>query len=261
MSRPLFALLLTLIIAPQISACRILVVVPEGGKVITRSGAIQCAATQSCPIDVDDLLFDETFVAVPDAGYVFTGWRKDQWYFCGGKRTVCSLATHFMGKNSTLRSVLSSQQVFFLSPRFARGVESNIGHWQGEWVSSNTQSAGIVSLGLKSLSNNRIQITLELEGGLREVMGSPLLRLSASRRPNGNITFKGDADVSGIPSKITFNLDQAGKLLLSTSTMAPTEFKSIDIEGTLRGAVGFFRYSVKLSATSSSQGTITIFKR
>ena len=43
--------------------CRLEIAVPEGGKVITKSGDYECLSDQKCSIDIYDFLFKEDFVA------------------------------------------------------------------------------------------------------------------------------------------------------------------------------------------------------
>ena len=52
--------LFILLFAVSLSGCRIIIVVPEGGRVVSDSGEIDCGAGQTCVVEVQDLLFDET---------------------------------------------------------------------------------------------------------------------------------------------------------------------------------------------------------
>ena len=58
-------LFLTLLVIAVVSGCKVVVIVPEGGRVISESGAHVCNASESCEISVVDFFFDETFVAEP----------------------------------------------------------------------------------------------------------------------------------------------------------------------------------------------------
>jgi hypothetical protein len=103
-----------------IAACKIEIPVPQGGHVTTLSGEYSCAAGTTCVIDVEDILFDETFSAVPAPGYEFKHWKKRKRGFCGDKVGACHLfTTTFAGKESLL-SILASDMVFFLEPVFER---------------------------------------------------------------------------------------------------------------------------------------------
>jgi len=107
-------LLLTISIA--ITACKIEVSVPEGGRVDASSGNYICTVDQTCEIDVVDLFFDETFIATPEAGYEFRGWRKEARHFCGGLSGNCRLQTAWFESFDVLTSFLESDGVFYLRP-------------------------------------------------------------------------------------------------------------------------------------------------
>ncbi|MBN7797557.1 hypothetical protein [Parahaliea mediterranea] len=114
-----------------LSACKVRVTVPEGGSVISASGAHDCAAGKHCVIDVYDTTFDETFTAKPAQGYRFTGWRKRHGGFCGGNTTPCRLATTGFEDNSDLMQILESDQVFYLEPVFESTEPGDLGNEHG----------------------------------------------------------------------------------------------------------------------------------
>ena len=100
--------------------CQIEISVPSGGRVESESGNYSCEGGQTCSIDVVDLFFDETFVAVPDEGFSFRGWRKANRHFCGGNSRPCRLFTSGFEGNAVLEGFLDRDEVFFLVPRFTR---------------------------------------------------------------------------------------------------------------------------------------------
>ncbi|GAB3286317.1 DUF7477 domain-containing protein [Parahaliea aestuarii] len=110
----------SLLLLALLAGCKVEVLVPPGGKVITASGAYDCAAGQTCTLNIYDTYFDENFIAVPDSGYEFTGWKKGNGYFCGGNRTSCPLTTRGFPGNNNLMAVLESDTVFRLQPVFRR---------------------------------------------------------------------------------------------------------------------------------------------
>ncbi len=57
-----------------LASCKLIVTADEGGKVVSKSGSYNCNGT-SCTFDVPADGLSETFTAVPDEGYVFTGWK------------------------------------------------------------------------------------------------------------------------------------------------------------------------------------------
>ena len=88
-------------IAATLTACKVVIAVPEGGKVISDNG-FECLAGQTCVINVSDTTFDENFSAVANEGYVFEQWQEAQGYFCGGSSLACYLTTATFGGVSGL---------------------------------------------------------------------------------------------------------------------------------------------------------------
>jgi hypothetical protein len=101
-----------------IGACKIRVLVPEGGHVVSSSGSFNCPALGDCEIDVLDIYFDETFRANPESGWRFSYWSPVFRGFCGGKKGSCHLSTRGFHSNPGLISMLESDAVFYLVPVF-----------------------------------------------------------------------------------------------------------------------------------------------
>jgi hypothetical protein len=109
-----------------LTACKIVVTVPAGGKVVSEDG-FECLAGQTCEIEVTNENFDSTFTAIPAQGYTFTRWRPKPASFCGHAKTPCHLSTTGFGGNEALQGFLDSDQPFFLEPVFVR---FNLSYWQ-----------------------------------------------------------------------------------------------------------------------------------
>ncbi|MEH6634019.1 MAG: DUF5666 domain-containing protein [Halioglobus sp.] len=92
----------------------------------TQSGKYECFAGEVCMIEVTDLLFDETFIGVPDAGYSFR-WRQFPRGLCGGSQNDCHLFTSGFEGNDGLLALLASDQVFFLEPKFWTTDQPEVG--------------------------------------------------------------------------------------------------------------------------------------
>jgi uncharacterized protein YceK len=63
--------ILILISVLLLSGCKVVMTLPEGGRIASDSGAYHCAAGETCEIDVLDLFFRETFTALPEEGQLF----------------------------------------------------------------------------------------------------------------------------------------------------------------------------------------------
>ena len=100
-----------------LQGCKVEVAVPPGGRVETESGAYSCESGETCAIDVVDIFFDETFVALPDDGYTFIQWRNKYRGFCGGRDDPCYLTTTGF-PDTPLEQFLATDEVFHLEPVF-----------------------------------------------------------------------------------------------------------------------------------------------
>lgn len=117
--------LLTLTVT-ALAACKIVVIVPEGGKVVTEDG-FECLAGQTCYVEVTDDSFDSTFTAMPLAGYSFSRWKQKSPGFCVNKTAPCYLSTTSYGSNTAILDFLAGDQEFFLQPEF---VHYDLGYWR-----------------------------------------------------------------------------------------------------------------------------------
>lgn len=100
-----------------LASCRLIVEVPEGGSVESRTGNNDCSADTTCVIDVENgTAFSDTFVAVPDPGYSFSGWLEAAGHLCGGSLSPCAVEG-VSGAFTSLDIDLS------LVPRFVRDDE------------------------------------------------------------------------------------------------------------------------------------------
>jgi haloalkane dehalogenase len=111
-------LMLTALFLASVSGCKVQVQVPDNGRVTSVSGNYLCEASQTCEIEVIDLLFNETFIAEPAEGYQFDGWRREPSYLCGGRTNTCPIVTSGFEGSEVLMEILASDKVFFLEPVF-----------------------------------------------------------------------------------------------------------------------------------------------
>lgn len=91
-----------------IQGCKITQEVPAGGAIVSRTGTNDCAGGQTCTIDIPGVAFSDTFTAVPDAGYRFTGWDSG---LCGGSTSPCAL-------EGISASFTAGNNIVFLRPKF-----------------------------------------------------------------------------------------------------------------------------------------------
>lgn len=112
-------LAMILLITIAVAGCKIRIVNPNTGSVMTESGAFSCDADEACEISVVDLFFDETFMAVPQPDYYFVGWKKKDKRLCGGRLKPCHIFTSAFEDNEILMSFLQSDEEFYLQPLFS----------------------------------------------------------------------------------------------------------------------------------------------
>ena len=92
--KTIWKLLVAIAFGAALTGCKIEVPVPTGGYVTTQSGTFTCQAAQTCVIEVNDLEFDETFIAIPDSGMKFVRWEnRDRGFFGGSTNDTVRLFT------------------------------------------------------------------------------------------------------------------------------------------------------------------------
>ena len=119
-------LALLLFISIAVTGCKITVTVPEGGAVISRSGNHDCESGSVCVVEPPlGAGFSDTFTAIPEEGYVFSGWTKSDGYLCGGSDSACILE----GVPNSLTDMAIDT---FLQPVFLRS-EGELTWDEGVW--------------------------------------------------------------------------------------------------------------------------------
>lgn len=102
-----------------LAGCKVQIDVPSSGTVATVSEAIDCAAGASCTVEVNDIYFDETFIAEPASGFEFVGWKRKDRSLCGNNSDPCRLQTSGFEGNDDLTAILEDpDEIFYLAPEF-----------------------------------------------------------------------------------------------------------------------------------------------
>lgn len=127
-----------------LSACKVAVIVVEGGEVQSvRSGT--CLAETVCIHEVADTEYTERFTAVPDAGWKFVKWNSGAGFLCEGQKdTTCNLSTEGAA-GSPIEVFIDSDQMFYIQPIFVQvgfPVSAIQGSDGNEWAELN-QFAGV----------------------------------------------------------------------------------------------------------------------
>jgi hypothetical protein len=111
-------LLLLISITALMTACKLAVIVVEGGEVQS-AGSGTCVAGTICIVDVNDPNFSESFIAIPDSGWYFQKWNSGDGFFCGGAiNPTCTLSFEGNEAKKWVEDMVASSEVFYLMPVF-----------------------------------------------------------------------------------------------------------------------------------------------
>ena len=109
--------LLALFTALVLTGCRLEIIVPKGGQVTSASGNYNCGEASTCQTNISDGEFEDTFNALPNAGYRFVGWSETDSNLCEGLDSSCKLSLRTL-PISLRNRILSSSSVGRLAPIF-----------------------------------------------------------------------------------------------------------------------------------------------
>ena len=212
-NRSLYPRLLVLAItALSIMGCKVQITAPEGGQVISKSGAYQCQSGQVCTIDIHDLFFDEEFTGEPAPGYSFFEWRKVDRSLCAYKTTPCRIVSAWAQIHEVFMELLESDDVFYLEAVF-------IDDLGGSSYTGVTSQALPIALTVRDDTIIRARFTYQQLG---EIPPDPYCRhqisVDLSAPVNADGTFAVDI---GVPAQTS----DSGKLQL------------VEFEGRLSGSV------------------------
>jgi hypothetical protein len=101
-----------------VAACKLAVIVVEGGEVQSqRSGT--CVAGTICIVEVNDTNFRDLFTAVPNEGWNFQKWNSGDRLLCAESTFPgCEVSSEEAAGNSVLEALIASSETFYLMPVF-----------------------------------------------------------------------------------------------------------------------------------------------
>ncbi len=241
-----------------VAGCKIRIVVPNGGGVITVSDLVDCKAGQSCDVDVVDIFFDESFVAVPNDGFIFIGWKKAGRHFCGNKREPCDLFTSEFGGNDTLMGFLNSDEVFFLAPQFANLNNVLRGTWRGEWHNETFGSRGDMTTMIERQSNGSITITNDVDGNVFGGSNPPPVTVNIMPNADGRFSYDAIHTIQGVEARVVAELDANGILTFEIPELPLPGFDSYIASGPVTRNTIMMDYTVNFTTGSPAVGTIQL---
>ncbi len=102
-----------------LGGCKLALVVVEGGELASESGTYTCIEGSNCVIEVTGTNFNETFVAIPGAGYVFSHWLAGDSLLCGGSTDPrCVTDNRLLAGNPAAEAFIGTDATFYLLPVF-----------------------------------------------------------------------------------------------------------------------------------------------
>jgi len=117
MNKTLNAILI-LAIAAFMTACKLAVIVVEGGEVQSVASGI-CTEGAICIHQVGDTSYAETFTAIPNPGWVFKKWNSGNGFFCGDStEPECVISAQIAEGNELIEYIIASDTTFYTMPIF-----------------------------------------------------------------------------------------------------------------------------------------------
>lgn len=116
-----------------LNGCKVVVVAPSHVAVVSEDMTFMCLPGETCEIDVSDYDFDMSLYAVPKPGYRFLYWSGEEGHLCPRfYSTKCHLTTRGIDPaNEKFRTLLLSEQVFYLKPVYMLDESAPVINWQG----------------------------------------------------------------------------------------------------------------------------------
>ena len=109
-------------ICSLVTGCKLALIVPSGGDVVSESQLNNCAGGQICEFEIHDATFDETFTAQPREGYVFSNWEEgldgERFRCRGSTDPVCTVSNTQLAPVASLIPVSEYGAIYYLLPRF-----------------------------------------------------------------------------------------------------------------------------------------------
>jgi hypothetical protein len=102
-----------------LAGCKLALIVTSGGDVQSASATRDCDSGHICEFTITSDDFDETFTAIPRAGYVFKQWATGPGFVCGGSTNpVCVVSNVGMGAFNGVMDTIASDHINHAMPLF-----------------------------------------------------------------------------------------------------------------------------------------------
>ena len=116
---PMKLIALGMLAVLTLTGCKLGISVFEGGSVQSTSGVYECSQGEACVVEIKDMNFHETFVALPATGYQFEKWTKGDGFHCGGSTTpTCVVSTAQYRGDANAEALIAGENYMYLQPQF-----------------------------------------------------------------------------------------------------------------------------------------------
>lgn len=103
----------------SLAGCKLAVIVSSGGDVQSASDTRNCASEKVCEFTITSDNFDDTFTAIPRAGYVFTQWAAGPGFLCGDSTNpTCNVSNVGLGTFDGVMELITGGQINYAMPLF-----------------------------------------------------------------------------------------------------------------------------------------------
>ena len=118
MNTRLVIVLVVLAATSVLTACKVAVVVVEGGYVYSAFNG-ECPEGEICIVEVNDTNFSERFTAIPAAGWYFEKWNSGGSFLCAGSTSpACFVSSVEAAGHPDFEALIASSYTFYLMPVF-----------------------------------------------------------------------------------------------------------------------------------------------
>ena len=102
-----------------VQGCKLVIIVDEGGSVVSASGLNDCPEDDLCRIDITADDFSDSFTAIPSPGYEFVRWNSGEDFVCESEvSSTCVLTNVGASASPAAAAIIASNQRYYLMPIF-----------------------------------------------------------------------------------------------------------------------------------------------
>jgi hypothetical protein len=195
MKAVVYKFLLVLALIAALPACKLAVLVDEGGDVEANVSGFDCDEFNNCVFIIEDTSFNVAFTAIPKADFQFSHWQGGPRYLCpGSPNPTCALDAGVPG----IENEVASDKTYSLRPVFVREQAS----FRSRFVILDSDPNGrkpvgeVVSVDYAGFSHLAASVLLKVSGAqfILAYRGENFLNVDSG---SNNSVFFNSADCTG----------------------------------------------------------------